>query len=121
MLIILRFFMSCRKMSDPLHLECKDKDHKTPLLTATAFGSVRAMDVFVPKVLVPKDDQIDFDENDDDDDEKYDALVSATDNRDSNIFHIAVETGDVNVLKVRWITFVIGVDKLAYTMYSTAT
>jgi len=86
-------------MSGPEHLECKDMGHKTPLLTATAFGSVGAMDVFVVK-----DDQIDA--GLDDDDKKYDALVSATDNRESNIIHLAVETGDVNVVKVRWTLFV---------------
>ena len=82
-------------MSGREYLECEDKDRKTPLLTATAFGSVGAMDVFVLK-----DDQIDA--GFDDDDKKYNALVLATDNCESNIIHLAVETGDVNVVKVRW-------------------
>jgi len=74
------------------HLEHKDKHKKTPLLTATASGSVKAM-----RALVASDDQIDADY----DDEQYEAFISATDNRERNVIHLAVETGDVNVLKVR--------------------
>lgn len=83
---------------DKTILECEDKDGRTPLLIATASGSVSAMNIFVGK---PCDNETDAG------DEKYNAVVSATDNRDSNVVHIAVETGDVNVLKVRWMIIVI--------------
>ena len=81
------------------HLEHRDKDHRTPLLTATASGSIEAM-----CSLVEGSDQTDGDSGNDG---KYDATKSATDNRKCNVIHLAVETGDVNVLKVREIMFLI--------------
>ena len=80
--------MSFRKMHYPDYLEFKDKDGKTPLLTATAFGSVEAMDLLVPAGTdVP-------------DGVRYSAVDSATDGCNNNVIHLAVETGDVSVLKV---------------------
>ena len=84
---------------DKTMLECKDKDGMTPLLTATASGSVGAVNSFIGR---PDDD-----DEPDCIDEQFYADVSATDSRECNAIHLAVENGDVNVLKVRLATFVI--------------
>ena len=95
---------------DKTMLECKDKDGMTPLLTATASGSVGAVNSFIVK---PGDDQPDGD------DEQFEANVSAADSRECNVIHLAVENGDVNVLKVRWAMFVIVyICKFAHANYA---
>ncbi|XP_065898915.1 transient receptor potential cation channel subfamily A member 1 homolog isoform X2 [Dysidea avara] len=90
---------------DKTMLECKDKDGMTPLLTATVFGSIGAVNLFIVKpgddepVGKPSDGEQDDEPGDDANDDKYNANVSATDNRECNVIHLAVENGDVNVLK----------------------
>ena len=89
---------SCRIMHSQQHLEHEDKDKRTPLLTATASGSVEAMHLFATGYGMEDDDQHDYRMEDDD---QYEAIISAVDSKECNVIHLAVETGDVNVLKVK--------------------
>lgn len=80
--------------------ECLDSSKRTPLLSAVSSGSIEAMGLFavqncdVPDSAIGGADEVNSPI-------MYGAVVTATDCHKNNIIHLAVETCNVDVLKVR--------------------
>jgi len=80
--------------------ECLDSKKRTPLLSAVSSGSIEAMSLFTvrnfdaPDSAIGNTGEMNFPII-------YEATVTATDCHKNNIIHLAVETCNVDVLKVR--------------------